>query len=143
MSQLTTIRTFDNYIHAHIVKGRLEEEGIQVFIKDEQTVTLYWIYSNAIGGIKLQVLQEDEAKALALLAAMDEEYEQDTDQAAYQNEDRSQLDPNNKICIYCGSKNTKAEQYDKKWAYSIMLFLGFPLAVKSEKWHCFNCAKNF
>lgn len=143
MNNLVTIRTYDNYVQAHVTKCRLEEEGISVYLKDEQTVTMYWIWSQALGGIKLQVLEKDVAAAESILEEDEKQFDDDKEQPAYFDEDRSQLDPNNKICIYCGSKNTKAEQYDKGWAYTAMLFLGFPVSVKSEKWHCFHCSKKF
>lgn len=143
MNELVTLEVYDNYVSAHIVKSRLEHEGIMSYIKDEQTVTMNWMWSNAIGGIKLQVLKSDEARARELLAADEVVYEASIEHDAYRTEDKSQFDPNNKICIYCGSKNTKAETYRKDWAYTFMLLLGFPIAVKSDKWHCFNCSKKF
>ena len=45
--------SFANYIDAHIVLGRMQEENIQCWLKDENTVTLDPILTNAVGGIKL------------------------------------------------------------------------------------------
>lgn len=70
MSTLVTIHTFVLPSEAHIVKGRLEAEGIRCFLQDELTVQVYHFYSHAIGGIKLQVPTEEAAEALAILQAM-------------------------------------------------------------------------
>ena len=49
------LQSYDNYISAHIAMGRLEEDGINCWLKDENTVTINPILTNAIGGIKLMV----------------------------------------------------------------------------------------
>jgi hypothetical protein len=140
---LVTIRTYDNYITANIVRERLDFQGIYAVIKDEQTVTMNWLWSNAIGGIKLQVLEQDVEKATEILQKDESTYEAQTESDAFTSEDKTIYNPNNKICIYCGSKNTNPIQYDKNWAYTALLFLGFPIAKKSNKWHCFHCKKDF
>ena len=58
--------SYDNYVPAHIAMGRLKEEGINCWLKDENTVTIDPILANAVGGIKLMV---DENKAESLEAA--------------------------------------------------------------------------
>jgi hypothetical protein len=65
---MQTIATFSNGIAANLAKGRLEETGIRVYLADEQTVGLAWHLTNAIGGIKLQVADEDVDEARAVLA---------------------------------------------------------------------------
>ncbi len=59
------------------------------------------------------------------------------------NEALDQLDPANRICIHCGSKNTRKNDYQKRAAAWGMLLLGFPLLFRSEKWHCFHCGEDF
>lgn len=65
-----TVATFANAFNANVVKGRLDSEGIPCFIKDEHTVAMNPFYSGALGGIKLQVREEDEADARRLLAEL-------------------------------------------------------------------------
>ena len=48
-------------------KGKLESEGIEVFVKDQLTVQVHNFYSNAIGGIRLQVPAEDFERAKTIL----------------------------------------------------------------------------
>ena len=69
-----TIRTFQNNFSAHLMLTKLQGEGMVCFLKDEFTVTVDPILSNAIGGIKLIVKKEDEHEALELLRIFDEAY---------------------------------------------------------------------
>jgi type III secretory pathway lipoprotein EscJ len=62
-----TVMTF---VYAHevaIVRGRLEAEGITCFVQDEMTVQVHPFYSNALGGVKLQVLERDLQQAVEIL----------------------------------------------------------------------------
>jgi DNA-directed RNA polymerase subunit M/transcription elongation factor TFIIS len=71
---LVTVKTFDSYFLANIILGRLQAEGIECYLKDETTVTIDPILTNAIGGIKL-VVRSDHADAVkAILKGYDEEY---------------------------------------------------------------------
>jgi hypothetical protein len=63
-------RNFDNYIDAHIVKGRLEDQGIHCWLKDENFSALIVdpILTNAVsGGIKLMVPEAEFQKATEIL----------------------------------------------------------------------------
>lgn len=72
--ELVTIRTFDNYFSANILLTRLRDSGVQCYLKDEYTVTLDPLLSNAIGGIKLVVRKDDEPGARELLQSFDHDY---------------------------------------------------------------------
>ena len=73
---LVTVRTFYNSFKAHIILTKLENEGIACYLKDDTTVIMDPIISNAIGGIKLQVKEEEAGAASELLRQFDEEYAQ-------------------------------------------------------------------
>jgi hypothetical protein len=68
MSSFVTVATFTNSFNAHLLKGRLEAEGIPAYIKDEHTVGVNPLYDVALGGIKLQVAEEQETEARRILA---------------------------------------------------------------------------
>lgn len=72
--EMITIKTFDNYFTANIILGRLRDEGINCYLKDEYTVTIDPILSNAIGGIKLIVNDTDVNAAVNLLDQFEAEY---------------------------------------------------------------------
>lgn len=54
-----TLKVFDQYIDAHLLKTKLESEGIRCFLFDENIVTMDLFYSFAVGGIKLKVTAAD------------------------------------------------------------------------------------
>jgi len=70
----TVLRTFDNYFNANIILTKLQDAGIHCFLRDEYTVTIDPLLSNAIGGIKLTVRKEDAFQAENLLRKFEEEY---------------------------------------------------------------------
>lgn len=65
--QFILLTTFDNYVSAHIAMGRLKEEFINCYLKDEYTVTIDPLLSNAIGGIKLMVAETQVERAVEVL----------------------------------------------------------------------------
>lgn len=122
------LQSFANYIDAHIVLGRLQEEGIDCWLKDENVVTVNPIWTNAIGGIKLMVAMYQLQQAQELLLQSDREK-------------RSHF-----ICPYCNSGNIELVCSHKEaanWFSVLMGFLFFSYAVPIKIWHCFNCGKEF
>ena len=65
-----TIARFQYSAEAQIIKGRLEAEGIQVFLTDNITIDTDPLVSNAIGGVKLKVLQHQVSEAEAILKSI-------------------------------------------------------------------------
>lgn len=65
------LRSFDNYIPAHIALGRLKEEYINCYLQDEYSVTIDPFLSNAIGGIKLMVAESQLERAKEVLQDLD------------------------------------------------------------------------
>lgn len=65
-----TIARFQYSTEAQIIKGRLEAEGIQVFLSDNLTIDTDPLVSNAIGGVKLKVLTEDTLRAKHILQSI-------------------------------------------------------------------------
>ncbi len=59
--------SFDNYIPAHIALGRLKEEFVNCYLQDEYSVTIDPFLSNAIGGIKLMVVESQVERAREIL----------------------------------------------------------------------------
>lgn len=65
-----TIAQFQYSSEAQIVKGRLEADGIEVFLKDNYTIDTDPLVSNAIGGVKMFVFTEDADKATTILKSI-------------------------------------------------------------------------
>ena len=72
--EFVVLKTFDNYFSANIILTRLQDAGIHCYLKDEYTVTIDPILSNAIGGIKLAVDVNDETAARLLLQQFHDDY---------------------------------------------------------------------
>ncbi|EDP71075.1 hypothetical protein FBALC1_01287 [Flavobacteriales bacterium ALC-1] len=71
MSQtFVTIARYQYSSEAQIVKGRLEADGITVFLRDNITIDTDPLVSNAIGGVKLKVLAKDVTNAREILRSI-------------------------------------------------------------------------
>ena len=75
---LQTLKTFDHVMEAHLLKLKLEDEGINCFLKDVFLVGLDPLYASALGGIKLQVNKNDWEKALKILAIIEQSNHMET-----------------------------------------------------------------
>lgn len=122
--ELVTIRTFTNYFSANILLSKLRDGGIQCYLKDEFTVTMDPILTNAVGGIKLIVNKDDVPEVLEIINHFDEEFRQ------------------NAVCPKCGSHNI--ELVPKKNASNmitaILSWLFSSYAVSAENvYQCSNC----
>ncbi|MEM9024159.1 MAG: hypothetical protein AAGB22_10480, partial [Bacteroidota bacterium] len=70
-----------------LIQPRLDDAGIAYHLKDEHTVAIDPMISNAIGGIKLMVAEQDVPEVVALLKdadsafalQVDDEHEEDWD----------------------------------------------------------------
>ncbi len=67
MSSLVTILTIPFPGNVSIIKARLESEGIECYTKDDTTIQVDPLISNAVGGVKLQVREEDVPQAMEIL----------------------------------------------------------------------------
>lgn len=123
------LHTYASYVDAHIAKGVLEEEGISSWLKDENTVTIDPILTNAVGGIKLMVPQADAQKAWELLENL-------------RKEQKALI-----ACPKCGSHNTELVSTPRKamnWISAITTFFLGDYAIATDKVnHCFDCGHEF
>ncbi|WP_295719498.1 DUF2007 domain-containing protein [Mucilaginibacter sp.] len=129
------IITFENYYDvmlAHIVRTKLEDNGIACFIADENTITANPIYNQAIGGIKLKIFERDLERCRAILAADGDLHDQDHIEI---DEETNNL----VICPFCASTNVGPTD-PGKFASFISVVLPF---VNNKAWHCFNCQQDF
>lgn len=66
-NKLVVLKTFNSLAEAYVFKGRLESEGILCFLHDEQIVNMNPFYSQAVGGVKLKVPEDQIEEALKIL----------------------------------------------------------------------------
>jgi hypothetical protein len=62
---MTTIRTCSELEQAELIKSFLAGSGVTAFLPEENSV----LWSNAIGGIRVQVADEDATRAEEILQA--------------------------------------------------------------------------
>jgi tetratricopeptide (TPR) repeat protein len=130
-NNLVTIATFSYPTEAYIPKTKLESEGIWSFVADADTVTINWLYSNAIGGVKLKVKEEDAEKALEILNRKAEPIE--WGEADFEAEEQREK------CPQCGSYNICYEKYAIRLIFLTWLLLSFPVPFLRRKWKCQDC----
>jgi hypothetical protein len=139
--RLVTIASFNQPTEAHILKGRLEAEGIPCFLGDENIVAAQPFYSVAVGGVKLKVTEDDAEEARAILGRI----QGGTNE--YLLDDNVELAPpmqehttETVICPNCGSDHVAEERYSKTvFSFSYLLF-GFPLPFINRKYKCYDCS---
>ena len=133
--ELVTLKTFDNAIDVHILKNRLESEGITCFVFDEHIVSAYPLYSLSVGGIKLKVREEDVESAKEIL--------KDIYQTPLTDELNSEI-----ICPSCESKSIESGHKTLKGLKGIIsgfisfFFMVFPIYMK-QSYHCNDCGHDF
>ena len=129
MNDFVTIATYDDYLSANFDKQKLDDQGIDCYLADENTVTIKWILKNALGGIKLRVPGQQVGEALKILNENTEGIPVDF---------KLEGKENSLICPDCGSNNTGTEKYSKSIAGWTWLILGFPITATPIKQHrCF------
>jgi hypothetical protein len=56
---LKTVASFRDLPLAELAKSKLESEGIPCFLANKNLIGINWLYSFALGGVKLQVRKDD------------------------------------------------------------------------------------
>jgi hypothetical protein len=66
--KLVTIRKYRDLTEAMVAQSVLDSAGIPAVLSDENIVRIHWAWSNAIGGIRLQIKPEDVEAAEEILS---------------------------------------------------------------------------
>jgi len=113
------LAAFEYVADVQIVKGKLESEGIPVFLRDENTLNSDPLISNAIGGVKLQVYSRDKERAIAIYDEI----------RAYA------VDNSGKPIVCPNCKALRSEPYYNRKGVFYKLFPFF----EKRKYKCLNC----
>ena len=140
-NKLITIRHFsygpDPVSEAELARIKLEANGIRCFLSGKNFVSMYWLLSGADRGVKLQVRESDEQKALEILKT-------DTHIDFNEIEDRAMKpEPINPNCPKCGSNNVEYEKFSMRMFYIGILFFRFPIPFLKKKYKCMDCGRSF
>ena len=66
-SRVVSLRRYMTLPEALLAKTILDSAGIESFLGDQNIIRMDWFLSNALGGVKLGVREEDSEEAAALL----------------------------------------------------------------------------
>jgi predicted Zn-ribbon and HTH transcriptional regulator len=123
------LQSFNNYMDAHLLMGRLESEGIECWLQDENTVTINPVWTNAVGGIKLLVKKEDAFHARQILWEIETNRKQAIE------------------CPKCKGHNIELVSTPRKasnWFSAVFTFFIGDYALTVDKVnHCFDCGHEF
>ena len=117
---------------ATVAKSVLESAGIEGFLADDNVIRLDWAISNALGGIKLLVREEDAAAAKDLLEGCIPEKFEVEGVGEYEQPK----------CPNCGSTDVSLDELDRKIAFPSLL-LRIPIPAVKHGWNCHACGHNW
>ena len=123
---MITIANALDVTEAYLIKSRLDAEGIEAFIPDENTSQIQPLWNNVIGGVRIQVSDEDVEDAKLVL----KDYYQQQNQVV------------TPVCPNCGSSNTFRDNSKQNWAIAIMIMIGIPLPLKNQL-ACRDCGHHW
>jgi hypothetical protein len=126
--RLVTVEQYRDLAEAQVAKGVLDSAGIPCCLRDENAVRLEWVWSNLLGGVRLQVNEQDREAAQALLAQPIPEQIQLDDDIPY----------DQPRCPRCGSLDIHYQAiHERAGMASIILFV--PIPIPKQAWICKEC----
>ena len=120
---MITVASFSKPEEAHLLRLRLEAGGVPAFVQDENMVQMDWMYSNAIGGVRVQIAEEDVDRAKEILEEPGVEPES----------------TGMPCCPKCASTDTAPDQLPRRLSFLTMLLAGIPFLFSKTRWRCARC----
>ena len=134
--KLKIVARFLSAPEAHLARNRLEQEGVQAFLDSEHHISMEWMISNALGGVKLLVRARDLEIAEKILSQKNPPVRnEDTG-------DRTEFDASREselTCPNCQSQQVQHQPIGLKVAFISILLLGFPLFFFKRGFVCGDC----
>ena len=146
-----TVLTFTFANEVSIIRGRLEAEGITCFVKDEYTVQVQPFYSNAIGGVKLQVKESDLNQAIEILKEagyLKDEEQELPDLNKHCDKPQISMKEGKVTCPICGSEEVVKHKKTTGLLFLLtsfftLIFFMTPAPFLQKKYYCFDCKQEF
>ena len=127
MAELVTVRAFSTVIDAHVACAVLQAAGVDASLRDEHVVSMQWLFSNAVGGVKLQVPADQVEMARDVL---DPPAPVDGIPAAAAGTD---------ACPQCGGARAESVLWGRQPAVLTWLVMGVPLFPIRRLRRCASC----
>ncbi|OTG67679.1 DUF2007 domain-containing protein [Acinetobacter silvestris] len=121
------IESYSFPYEAQIAKAKLDSCDIPSYIENEHTINMNWLYSNAIGGVRLAVPESFKEEAYSLI-------HQDFSHEVVQH-----FEIPVEHCPACGSPEIEPYTQGKRSAFLVFIFLGFPLFFYKHGLRCKKC----
>ncbi len=112
---LITLWRYRDLPEALIAHSKLDAEGFDCFLADDNILSLNWFLSTAVGGVRLRVFTAEE---------IGEEYQQPA-------------------CPNCGSLDVDFETMHKGIALVALWLLALPLPIPRNSWKCQDCGNRW
>jgi Putative prokaryotic signal transducing protein len=126
--RLVTVRQYRDLAEAQVAKGVLDSAGIACYLRDENALRMQWVWSNLLGGVRLQVNEKDRAAVEAVLGQPIPEQIQVDGEIPY----------DQPRCPRCGSLDIHYQAiHERAGLASILLFV--PVPIPKRVWLCKDC----
>lgn len=132
--EFQTMHTFSSLIEAQVLQSMMAAEGIECFIRDEQTMGVLPMYENIISGIRLDVRTTQWENALKV------QTEFERTKAIKLAEQEVELQGwliDGGFCPECDSTKTY-KQKAKFWVYLKMVLI-LPILFHKRDYYCNSC----
>lgn len=127
---LVTVQSYRDLSGALVGRSLLESASIPAWIADEHLVRMNWFLSNAVGGIRLQVDEHDEAAAREIL-------EEEVPPTIDYGQAEVYVQP---TCPKCGSAEITLGDGTEHGRSLVALYLiSIPVPPREMAWRCETC----
>lgn len=133
MARFVTIASYRDLPLAELARAKLESEGIYCHLLNSNHIGINWLYSQALGGVQVQVRSEDKELAQKVLLK-DESYLLEHEELEF-----PEIKEND-LCIYCGSANLELIKYSRLSGV-LMMLTHLPLLFWGTRYKCKDCGK--
>lgn len=127
-----TVSSHTTPIEAHIIRCRLEHEGIPAIIAFEHHIWADWSLSVALGGVRIQVPSIYVVQALSVI--------ENIRLGKYINELEEDQKPYITTCVKCGSSNIHPMDWSWKISLLILFLYSLPIPYSSHLIRCRTCS---
>ncbi len=132
--RLVTVQTYRDLTGALVGRSLLESTGIPAWIADENLVRMNWFLSNAVGGMRLQVDEGDEAAAREIL-------EEEVPPTIDYGEEEVYEQP---TCPRCGLADiTLGDGTESGRSLVALSLMSIPVPPREAAWHCETCGADW
>jgi hypothetical protein len=130
---IITLWRYRDLPEALVARAKLEADGIECFLADENIIRLNWFWSNAFGRLKLQRLQENAEAAMEVLGQeIPPSFSADEIGEEY-------IQPR---CPNCASLDIGFQEYSKL-TLAIFWVLALPIPIFKNRWKCEDCGQEW